>query len=288
MKTAVITTGGLGTRLLTSTKGTPKTMLPLFDKSHDKSNDPLVRPLLEMIFENLYDAGFRKFCFIIGGKTKHSILNHMKPDANFIKLLEKRNTSTDKRFKFNIQRIYKKIKQSKIAYISQATPMGFGHALTSASKFVGNDTFLLHAGDAYFPDYDFLPKFINQFNKNQNLEGSLLLKKTNNLKGYGIAQINKVGNSNLIFNVQEKPKKPLSNLAILPVYVFTSKIFEALKNTKKGYNGELQVTDAIKTMLDDNKSISGYIYPHKVWYDIGTAQNYFKAIKTSYSKSTNL
>ena len=287
MKTAVITTGGLGTRLLTFTKGTPKTMLPLFEKSHDKFNDPLVRPLLEIIFENLYDVGFRKFCFIVGEKTKHSILNHMKPDNSFIKLLEKRKTLTDKRFISNLQRIYKKIHYCKITYISQATPMGFGHALISASTFVGNDSFLLHAGDAYFPDYNFLPKFINQFNKNKNLQGSLLLNRTNNLKGYGIAQIRKIQNNNLVFNVQEKPKKPLSNLAILPVYIFTPKIFEALKNTKKGHNGELQVTDAIKTMLDDDNAISGFLYPNKTWYDIGTPQNYFKAVKISYSRATN-
>ena len=91
----------------------------------------------------------------------------------------------------------------------------------------------------------------------------------------------------MVFNVQEKPKKPLSNLVILPVYIFTPKIFEALKNTKKGHNGELQVTDAIKTMLDDDNAISGFLYPNKTWYDIGTPQNYFKAVKISYSRATN-
>ena len=93
MKTAVITTGGLGTRLLTTTKESPKTMLPLYDKSYD-GGDPMLRPLIELIFNNLYNCGFRKFCIIVGSKTKSSILHHMSIDELFIDLLKKRNLKT--------------------------------------------------------------------------------------------------------------------------------------------------------------------------------------------------
>ena len=89
MKTAVITTAGLGTRLLTTTKASPKTLLPLYDRSFDGNTEPLLRPLVEIIFENLYDNGFRKFCFIVGTKNKKSILNHIVPDQEYIKLLKK-------------------------------------------------------------------------------------------------------------------------------------------------------------------------------------------------------
>ena len=91
MKTAVITTAGLGTRLLTATKANPKTLLPLYDKTFDKTPEPLLKPLIEIIFENLYDNGFRRFCFIVSTKNKKSILNHMVPDSEYIELLKKRN-----------------------------------------------------------------------------------------------------------------------------------------------------------------------------------------------------
>ena len=285
MKTAVITTGGLGTRLLTFTKGNPKTMLPLYEKSNDKNPDPLLRPLFEIIFEKLYDLGFRKFCFIIGTKTKQSILNHMKPDQNFIRLLEKRGSDTDIRFVKNLNRIYYKINNCKIFWISQSTPMGFGHALISASKFVGNDTFLLHAGDTYFPSYDFLPKFILEHKKNSRTSGTILLQKRKNLDGFGIAQVRKQNNKNLVFNVEEKPKKPLSNWAILPIYIFSPKIFEALKKTKKDHNNEIQVTDAIETLIKWNKQILGFDYKNEKWFDVGTPHNYFAAISYSYRNS---
>ena len=165
MKTAVITTGGLGTRLLTTTKESPKTMLPLYDKSYD-GGDPMLRPLIELIFNNLYNCGFRKFCIIVGSKTKSSILHHMSIDELFIDLLKKRNSFYDKRFIKTLSTLYKKINNCEIHWIEQPTPMGFGHALLSAKKFVDDD-FLLHAGDTYFPNYDFIPQLIKLSKKTQ-------------------------------------------------------------------------------------------------------------------------
>ena len=154
MKTAVITTAGLGTRLLTCTKINPKTMLPLYHKSFPNS-EPVLRPLIETIFENLFDAGFRRFCIIISAKTGKSIINHMMPDAEYVNLLKQRNVPSDKQFIKVLERLSKKINKCEIKWISQKNPMGFGDALLKAKKFVGKSTFLLHAGDVYFPDYYF-------------------------------------------------------------------------------------------------------------------------------------
>ena len=285
MKTAVITTGGLGSRLLTYTKTNPKTMLPLFEQSEDTLKEPMLRPLLEIIFENLYDFGFRRFCIIIGTKTKSSILNHMTPDSEYLALLRKRNVSLDRRFINSLKRLYAKLNRCEINWIFQPTPMGFGHALLSAKNFVANNSFLLHTGDAYFPNYRFMLPLIKKFEKTGNISGLLLLQRRKSLGGYGIAQIEKQKRENIVINVQEKPKKPLSNLAILPVYFFKPNIFGALKNTKKGYNSELQVTDAIKTLLNRDKKILGELYKEKYWFDIGTPQNYFLALKHSFQNS---
>jgi len=285
MKTAVITTGGLGTRLLTYTKTNPKTMLPIYDKSHDKIKDPLLRPLLEIIFENLYDCGFRRFCIIVGKKTKISIINHMTPDENYLSLLQERNVSTDIRFIKTLKRLYNKLNKCEINWILQSTPMGFGHALLSAKKFVGNNSFLLHTGDAYFPNYRFMIPLIKKFQKMSELSGMLLLQPRKDLQGYGIAQTTKQIGEMIVTNVQEKPKKPLSNLAILPVYFFKSDIFQALKITSKGHNCELQVTDAVKTLLNMDRKIISEVYKEKYWFDIGTPQNYFLALKHSYQNS---
>jgi len=286
MKTAVITTGGLGTRLLTCTKGNPKTMLPVYAKTDDTFNEPILKPLIEYIFDNLYESGFRRFCFIVGAQTKSSILNHMLPDSDYLQLLEKRNVPEDKRFVNVLKKLYTKIINCDIKWISQPTPMGFGDALLKAKRFVGNDTFLLHAGDAYFPDYAFLSAFIENYEKTENASSSLLLKHVKNMKGFGIAEVIKKKGISIILKVEEKPKKPRSNLAILPVYIFRPNIFDALRITSKGYNHELQVTDGISTLLSMNEKVLGFNYGKNPWYDIGTPARYLQTIQFSYKKST--
>ena len=97
MKTAVITTGGLGTREATITKSNPKAMLPLYKKSF-YDDDPVLKPIIELIFDGLFDNGFRKFCIIVSTNYKYMIKNHLSPDKAFIELLSKRNSYHDKRF----------------------------------------------------------------------------------------------------------------------------------------------------------------------------------------------
>ena len=285
MKTAVITTGGLGTRLLTYTKTNPKTMLPLYEKSREKSQELVLRPLIEIIFENLYDKKIRRFCFIVGTKTKRSIIEHLTPDQDYIELLKKRNMPTDRIFIKTLNRVYKKMEKCEISWISQATPMGFGHALLSAKKFVKNETFLLHTGDAYFPNYNFLEKLIKTHKLSKKNVATLVLQKQKILKGYGIAQLKNKNGQKFIFDVEEKPDKPKSNFAILPLYIFEPKIFDALQNTSKGYNKELQVTDAIKTMIKWRHTIMGFDFGNNKWFDIGSPDGYSKSLSYSYKKS---
>ena len=286
MNTAVITTAGLGTRLLTTTKASPKTLLPLYDRSFDRNTEPLLRPLIEIIFENLYDNGFRRFCFIVGTKNRKSILNHMLPDQEYIKLLKKRNNKFDKRFAKALQKFYKKFKKCEIKWISQNSPMGFGHALLAAKRFVGNRSFLLHTGDAYFPDYSFLNNFIKYSQYDKKITGTLLFQHKKSLKGFGIAQTKKISALDIVFHVAEKPKKPKSNLAILPLYILKPNIFEALEKTGLGHNNELQVTDAISTLLKWNHKITAYNFRSNKWFDIGTARQYFHALNYSFKIST--
>ena len=180
-----------------------------------------------------------------------------------------------------LSKLYKRIDNCKIVWVNQKTPMGFGHALLSAKEFVGNDNFLLHAGDTYFPNYEFIPEFIKSFKRDRQVSCNLLLESKKLLDGYGIAQIKKRNGQNMVFDVEEKPKKPKSNLAILPVYAFKPIIFDALKKTNHGYNSELQVTDAIKTMIDCNEKIVAMRIKQK-WFDIGTPQRYLDALNYSF------
>ena len=102
------------------------------------------------------------------------------------------------------------------------------------------------------------------------------------LDGYGIAEIKKENNLNFVLNVEEKPKVPKSNLAILPIYIFNQKIFDSLLKIKLEQNCELQVTDAIAHLIKDGEKVLAYNFGKKIWFDVGTPQNYFKAIQYSF------
>jgi len=283
LKTAVITTGGMGTRIATITKSYPKTMLPLYTKSNI-DDDYILKPIVEIIFENLFNNGFRKFCIIVSSTYKSTIKNHLTQDSAFIELLSKRSHYHDQRFAKTLSKLYKKIEKCEIHWIKQDTPLGFGHALLSSKKFVGNNDFLLHAGDTYFSNYDFLPKLVDLFKKDSKSICSLLLESKKILDGYGVAEVNRKNKQNIVFGVEEKPKIPKSNLAILPVYIFKPNIFDALKKTNRGYNKELQVTDAIATLINWNEKVTA-LKMRDEWFDIGTPQRYMNALNYSYKYS---
>ena len=284
MKTVVITTAGMGTRLATISKSLPKTMLPIYVKSK-KNNEKLFKPLLEIIFENLFDFGFRKFCIIINPKFKNIIQSHFNSNPELINLLKTRNHFHDKQFIKTNQSFESKISKSEIIWISQPTPMGFGDALLSAKNIVKEKNFLLHAGDTYFSNYNFLKNLIDPILKYPSTDGSLLLENKKILHGYGIAETKKINNQNVVMRVEEKPQKPKSNLVILPIYGFKSTIFDALEKTKTGFNKELQITDAIQTMISNNQKIVYHKMKYR-WFDIGSPERYKKAIDYSFKKKS--
>src|SRR5438094_4312751 len=144
LKKAVIPAAGLGTRLLSVTKEQPKEMLPVFARA--MNGDLCLKPIVQLIFEQLYSVGFRDFCFIVG-RGKRAIEDHFTPDLSFISKLDSKGLdgATEE-----LRAFYKMIDDSTLVWINQPAPRGFGDAVLKAKGFTGNDRFLVHAGDSYF------------------------------------------------------------------------------------------------------------------------------------------
>ena len=141
LKKAVIPAAGLGTRLLPITKELPKEMLPIVALM--KNGQPCLKPMLQAIFEQLYEVGFREFAFIVG-RGKRAIEDHFSPDEDFIRYLKNKNK---KDIAQELQEFYNKINDSNLVFINQPKPKGFGDAVARASLFTGNEKFLMQAGD---------------------------------------------------------------------------------------------------------------------------------------------
>ncbi|MEM2793326.1 MAG: UTP--glucose-1-phosphate uridylyltransferase [Candidatus Methanomethylicia archaeon] len=280
MRKAVITAAGLGTRLLLATKEMPKEMLPLFCSG--QGVDLLLKPVLQLIFEQLYDLGFREFCFVVG-RGKRSIEDHFTPDYNYIELLKGKNKVNLVK---NLEEFYQKVEKSIIFWVNQPEPRGFGHAVLMAEPFIGQEPFLVHAGDTYIVSENYSPiKRLLDHYAFRKPHAALILKEVHDhQKIYGCAVAKEIEKEILkVEYVVEKPEEPPSNLAIMPIYIFDPVIFRALKQTGPGVGGEIQLTDAIQKLIEWGMRVEAIkLREDDVRLDVGTPETYWEALNISY------
>ena len=272
----VLTAAGKGTRLLPFTKEMPKEMMPIFTKI--RSNQRIVIPLLQYIFEQFHSMKIRDFCFVVG-RDKRSIREHFAPQQSYLHGLP-----TDR--KKTISNFYKKLKNCNLTWVNQNKPLGFGDAVKRTEKFVMNEDFILHAGDISIISKQNHPilRLIDTAKKNPDASAILVCKKIKDAEGYGVIQTeNKSSSVYLVEGVEEKPLKPKSNLGILALYYFKPEIFSSLKKTKRGKNNEIQLTDGIQNMINDGKKVLAIpLTKHDVEIDVGTVKSYKDAQINSY------
>ena len=283
IKKAVIPAAGLGTRLLPITKELPKEMLPLFSNSGREGF--CVKPMLQLIFEQLYYAGFREFCFIVG-RGKRAIEDHFTPDWDFVDYLEE-NKKSDLMHQLEV--FYRMINDSTIIFINQPKPKGFGDAVLKARAFTDNENFLVHAGDNLILSNSHNPveKLINIFDE-LNADAVFFVERRENSSMYGV--IEGVQISKDIYKVKrivEKPKVPPSNIATIAVYVFRPTIYRQIESVNLGEGNELQLTDAIQELIIQGGNVYALELKKEKRLDIGTSKNYWNALKTTYKFKTN-
>jgi len=275
----VITAAGRGTRLLPFTKEMPKEMMPIFTKTH--GNNRSVIPLLQYIFEQFYPMKIRDFCFVVG-RDKRAIRDHFALQRSYLKEVPADRKKTMLNF-------YKKLRNCHLTWINQPNPLGFGDAVKKVEKFVGEQDFILHAGDISIISGFKHPilRLIDTAKKNPEASAILVCKKVKDAQRYGIIQIkNRSSKVYSVEGVEEKPVRPKSNLGILALYYFKPEIFASLKKTKRGKNNELQLTDGIQQMINDGKKVLAIpLTKHDVEIDVGTVESYRDAQISSYKRA---
>ena len=267
----VLTAAGLGTRLLPLTKELPKEMLPIYDKS--VKGNLIMKPILQVIFESLYENNIRDFC-IVTGKTKRAIKDHFSIDTKLEKYLKinKKYELANETKNFN-----SKLNKSKLVFSYQSKPIGFGNAIEKSKKFVGNDIFLLHAGDdiVISKNNSHLKRLEKYFSK-YNAEIAMLIEKVEDPSRYGVVDGPKLENNVIdIKKMVEKPKNPPSKNAIIAIYLFKPSIFKYLHKARKTSHPEKQLAEAFNIALREGKRIIGInLKNSEKRVDIGTAESY--------------
>jgi UTP--glucose-1-phosphate uridylyltransferase len=261
VRKAVIPAAGLGTRFLPATKAQPKEMLPLVDK-----------PAIQWVVEEAVRCGIRDI-LIITGRGKRSIEDHFDRTFELEHYLESGGKDD------LLKEVREIAEMADIHYVRQGEPRGLGHAVSVARQHIGDEPFAVMLGDDIMSDESTV--LHDMLQAHQRFGRSVVALKTvpkADISAYGCARAEAVDGA--IVRIEEIVEKPApeeapSNLAVMGRYVFTPEIFEVLDRVQPGKGNEIQLTDAIGLLLDDQE-VYGYCFEHGR-YDIGNKLDYLKA-----------
>ncbi|MBI4790409.1 MAG: UTP--glucose-1-phosphate uridylyltransferase [Chloroflexi bacterium] len=268
---AVVPVAGLGTRLLPATKSQPKEMLPVGRK-----------PVVQYVVEELTRVGMKRLLFITGpGKT--SIENHFDLNGELIQTLRETGKE-DLLEEFEYERA-----PVQYFYTRQRQLLGLGHAVLCAQPFVGDQPFVVALGDSIIgvnAQSDVVRRMTRCFVENR-AAAVIAFEEVpmGDVHNYGIAKpsFDSAQDSGDVFQIEDVIEKPSvdeapSNLAIAARYVFAPGIFEAIHRTKPGKGGEIQLTDAIRLILQEGGKAYGItLRGAERRFDIGNFDSYFRA-----------
>ncbi|MCI4462926.1 MAG: UTP--glucose-1-phosphate uridylyltransferase GalU [Caldisericum sp.] len=261
LKKVVIPVGGFGTRLLPITKSQPKEMLPIVDK-----------PAVQYVVEEAINSGIKDI-LLVTGRGKRAIEDYFDYAIELENELEQKG-------KHDLLKIVRETSElASIFYVRQKLARGLGDAVYQAKGFINDEYFgVLLADDIIDAEVPVLKQMIDIHKKYGGNVIAVMKVPMQDVKSYGIIEGKKIGEH--VYDVKDLVEKPdpmeaPSNLAIVGRYILNNTIFDALEKTEPGKNGEIQLTDAIRKLLL-NERVFAYEF-EGTRYDVGEKLGLIKA-----------
>ena len=268
VRKAVIPVAGLGTRVLPASKAIPKEMMPVVDK-----------PVIQLVVEEAISAGIKEI-ILVTRSGKSAIEDHFDKHYELEAELARKNKTA---LLASIQNIVPN--DVSVVAVRQADALGLGHAVLCAAKVVNDEPFVVILPDVlvnnYEQDNSDLNQMIAAFEQHQAAQIMVEEVPLEEVQMYGIADckgvVPKAGESIAIQEMVEKPsqQEAPSNLAVVGRYVLPARVMQLLLNTRAGAGGEIQLTDALDSLLSES-AVEAYRMTGKT-YDCGNKLGYLKA-----------
>ena len=273
---AVVTVAGLGTRFLPATKATPKEMLPVVDK-----------PAIQYVVEEAVDAGLTDV-LLVTGRNKNAIENHFDRNWELEAALEAKGDHE------RLQRVRDAVVTAHLHYTRQGDPRGLGHAVLCAAQHVGAEAFAVLLGDDLIDVRDhLLSTMLAVRERHGGSVVALMRVPKDQVNLYGCAAVSDSGDPGTvtITDLVEKPpvEEAPSDLAVIGRYVLDPGVFDVLRETEPGRGGEIQLTDALRTMAVDGAHgpVHGVVFEGRR-YDTGDRLEYLKTVVRLASERDDL
>src|SRR4051795_2548686 len=274
---AVIPAAGLGTRFLPATKATPKEMLPVVDK-----------PAIQYVVEEAVAAGLSDV-LVITGRNKRSLEDHFDRAWELEEVLQAKGDAS------RLARVQKSNVLADMHYTRQGDPRGLGHAVLCGAQHVGDQPFAVLLGDDLIDERDpLLVRMVAVQRRTRASVVALMEVPHEQVHLYGCAAVEETGEQDVvrITGMVEKPDPAdaPSNLAVIGRYVLHPRIFDVLRHTEPGRGGEIQITDALQTIAQqdgEGAGVYGVVFRGRR-YDTGDRLDYLKAVVQLASERADL
>lgn len=247
---ALVLAGGRGTRLRPITHTRAKQLVPVANK-----------PVLYFGLEAIAAAGIREVGIIVSDPRE--LLQPDHRTGELITVLV--NSQAEIRAAVGDGSAF----GLEVTYIEQDAPLGLAHAVRLAEDFMAGESFVMYLGDNLIKDG--ITPFVREFEETRP-DAQILLAKVARPWEFGVAELD----GERIVRLEEKPKQPRSDLALVGVYLFTSSIFEAVRAIKPSARGELEITDAIQHLIDGGKTVRSHVI-QGWWKDTGRVEDLLEA-----------
>ena len=262
VRKAVIPAAGLGTRFLPFSKAVPKEMLPVVDQ-----------PVIQYVIEEAVDAGIEDI-LIVTSRYKKVLEDHFDRLTDLEDALEAKGKGAE------AAQLRQLAEMAQLHFVRQGEALGLGHAIGTARNHVGDEPFVVLLGDDIMhPSAGVLKGMIDAYEVHESSVVALMEVPPEDISSYGCAAVEPLGERLVtVTDLVEKPSvaEAPSNLAVMGRYLFTPSIFDEIEKTQPGVGGEIQITDAMVSLLT-REQILGYTFTEGR-FDTGKKIDYLRAV----------